>query len=194
MFKRFSKLAFLIICSWWIAGPAGAQKEPAPAYDLLIRNGHIVDGTGSPWYSGDVGIRDGRIAAIGNLAGAHAARRNRRARNGRCARLHRHARTVRTDHPGRSAPAIEDLPGHHHRDHRRRRLGRAAQRHASCRRTRSRTSIYGIKPDWRTLRRILRAGCEKQGIGINLATYVAPRKCGAWCWATRTAQPTPARA
>src|SRR5208337_3877538 len=33
-------------------------------------NGHIVDGTGSPWYSGDVGIRDGRIAAVGNLSAA----------------------------------------------------------------------------------------------------------------------------
>src|SRR5712692_10357844 len=39
-------------------------------YDLIIRNGHIIDGTGSPWYSGDVGIRAGKIAAIGNLNGA----------------------------------------------------------------------------------------------------------------------------
>ena len=29
-------------------------------FDLVITNGHIVDGTGSPWYSGDIGIRDGR--------------------------------------------------------------------------------------------------------------------------------------
>jgi N-acyl-D-amino-acid deacylase len=36
-------------------------------YDVIIRNGHIIDGTGSPWYSADVGIRDGRIAAIGRL-------------------------------------------------------------------------------------------------------------------------------
>ena len=39
-------------------------------FDLVIINGHIIDGTGSPWYSGEVGIRDGHIAAIGNLAGA----------------------------------------------------------------------------------------------------------------------------
>src|SRR6266446_4026672 len=45
-----------------------------PPFDLIITNGHIVDGTGSPWYSGDIGIRDGRIAAIGNLAGAPAHR------------------------------------------------------------------------------------------------------------------------
>src|SRR5262244_3720283 len=46
---------------------AGAAEAP---YDIIIRNGHIIDGTGSPWYSGDVGIRDGRIAAIGNLSAA----------------------------------------------------------------------------------------------------------------------------
>jgi N-acyl-D-amino-acid deacylase len=43
-----------------------------PEYDLLIRNGHIIDGTGSPWYAGDVGIREGHIAAIGRLAEASA--------------------------------------------------------------------------------------------------------------------------
>jgi len=42
------------------------------AFDVLIRNGHVMDGTGSPWYSADVGIRSGRIAAIGRLAGATA--------------------------------------------------------------------------------------------------------------------------
>ena len=35
--------------------------------DILIRNGRVVDGTGSPWYIGDIGIVDGRIAAIGKL-------------------------------------------------------------------------------------------------------------------------------
>lgn len=36
-------------------------------YDVLIVNGKIIDGTGNPWFYGDVGIRDGRIAAIGKL-------------------------------------------------------------------------------------------------------------------------------
>jgi N-acyl-D-amino-acid deacylase len=42
----------------------------ASDFDIVIAGGHIIDGTGSPWYSGDVGIRDGRIAAIGNLGAA----------------------------------------------------------------------------------------------------------------------------
>src|ERR1700740_1218474 len=53
------------------AQPASPKPQP---FDVLITHGHIIDGTGSPWYSGDVGISDGRIAAIGNLAGAPAKR------------------------------------------------------------------------------------------------------------------------
>src|SRR5206468_4690295 len=41
-----------------------------PTFDLVITNGHIIDGTGSPWYSGDIGIRDGKVAVIGNLSTA----------------------------------------------------------------------------------------------------------------------------
>lgn len=36
-------------------------------YDLLIKNGRIIDGTGSPWYYGDIGITNGKIEAIGLL-------------------------------------------------------------------------------------------------------------------------------
>jgi N-acyl-D-aspartate/D-glutamate deacylase len=40
-----------------------------PAYDLIIRNGTIVDGTGAPRYSGDIAVKDGLIAAVGNVRG-----------------------------------------------------------------------------------------------------------------------------
>jgi N-acyl-D-amino-acid deacylase len=43
-------------------------------YDLLIRNGHIVDGTGNPWYEGDIAISGDRIVAIGKLGDASAKR------------------------------------------------------------------------------------------------------------------------
>jgi dihydroorotase/N-acyl-D-amino-acid deacylase len=36
-------------------------------FDIIIRNGRIIDGTGSPWYYGDLGIRDGKVATIGTL-------------------------------------------------------------------------------------------------------------------------------
>jgi dihydroorotase/N-acyl-D-amino-acid deacylase len=43
-------------------------------YDIVIRDGRIVDGTGSPWYAGDVAIRGGRVVAIGRLGDAPARR------------------------------------------------------------------------------------------------------------------------
>src|SRR5882762_9753118 len=43
-------------------------------YDLIIRNGHVIDGAGNPWYSADVAVSGDRIAAIGDLHEAHAKR------------------------------------------------------------------------------------------------------------------------
>ena len=54
-----------------LAAPALGTEAP---YDLVIRNGRIIDGTGSPWYAGDVAIRDGRIAAVGPVGDAPAKR------------------------------------------------------------------------------------------------------------------------
>ncbi|MCA9060367.1 MAG: D-aminoacylase, partial [Planctomycetaceae bacterium] len=44
-----------------------AAGASAADFDLVIRSGRIVDGTGAPWYIADIGIRDGRIAAIGRI-------------------------------------------------------------------------------------------------------------------------------
>jgi N-acyl-D-amino-acid deacylase len=52
---------------------AALAAEPA-GYELLIRNGRVIDGAGNPWYVADVGVKDGRIAAVGRLDGATAAR------------------------------------------------------------------------------------------------------------------------
>ncbi|MGI9250199.1 MAG: N-acyl-D-amino-acid deacylase family protein [Pseudohongiellaceae bacterium] len=43
-------------------------------FDVLVRNGHIVDGSGNPWFAADLGIRGERIVRIGNLSGATASR------------------------------------------------------------------------------------------------------------------------
>ena len=52
----------------------GAHNASAQNFDLLIRGGRIVDGTGNPAFVGDVGIRQGKIAAMGPLAARTAAR------------------------------------------------------------------------------------------------------------------------
>ena len=46
-----------------------AAHARAAAFDLVIRNGRVCDGTGSPWYRADVGIADGRVAEIGAIGG-----------------------------------------------------------------------------------------------------------------------------
>lgn len=46
----------------------------AEPYDLLLRGGRIVDGTGAPWYQADIAIKGGRIAAIGRFPESDAAR------------------------------------------------------------------------------------------------------------------------
>ncbi len=70
---RYLRSLLIAVLALFSFLPARAQSAPAP-YDLIIRNGHIIDGTGSPWYSGDIGIRNGRIAAIGFLGAAQATR------------------------------------------------------------------------------------------------------------------------
>jgi N-acyl-D-amino-acid deacylase len=50
---------------------AGTQSPE----DLILEGGRIVDGTGAPWFTGDVAVRDARIVAIGSLNGRPAKRR-----------------------------------------------------------------------------------------------------------------------
>ena len=52
--------------------PTFAQVE---AYDLIIMNGRVVDGSGNPWFYGDVAIRGDRIVKVGHLGAARAKRR-----------------------------------------------------------------------------------------------------------------------
>ena len=57
-----------------LALAALASMARAQDFDVLIANGRIVDGTGNPSYIGDVGIRNGKIAALGRLSGRTATR------------------------------------------------------------------------------------------------------------------------
>ena len=50
------------------------RKTPAAEFDLLISQGRIIDGSGNPWFAGDIGIRDGRIAEIGRIESSRARR------------------------------------------------------------------------------------------------------------------------
>jgi dihydroorotase/N-acyl-D-amino-acid deacylase len=142
----------------------------AQTFDVLIRNGHIMDGTGSLWYSGDVGIRDGRIAAIGRLPEATAKTvidaRNLLVTPGFIDMLGQSEMTILVEPhlpskifqgitteitgEGNSAAPLND---------RMVAADRVGYEHLK------------IKADWRTLAQYF-SRLEHQGLGINLATYV----------------------
>jgi N-acyl-D-amino-acid deacylase len=142
----------------------------APPFDLVITNGHILDGTGSPWYSGDVGIRGGRIAAIGNLSDLPRART-----------IDAHGTVVAPgfiDMLGQSELTIlvdPRLPSKIYQGITTEITGEggsvAPLNDAIIRADKDAYDHYHITPDWRTLRQYF-ARLEKQGMGINLATYV----------------------
>lgn len=58
--KRFSALlaGLILLCTGFVPGQG-------PKYDVVIKNGRIVDGSGNPWFPGDVAVKDGKIAALG---------------------------------------------------------------------------------------------------------------------------------
>lgn len=73
--SRFITRAALAASALALALTASPQLGAQGArYDVIIRNGHIVDGTGNPWFAADLAVQNGRIAAIGRLAGAQATR------------------------------------------------------------------------------------------------------------------------
>lgn len=146
------------------------SQPPQTIFDVLIRNGHILDGTGSPWYSGDIGIRNGRIVEIGALTGARA----RKVINAAGlivapgfidmlgqsevsmlvnphvpSKIFQGITTEITGEGSSIAPLNERILA----------VDRAGFAH------------YRINPDWQTFAQYF-ARLERQGLGINLASYV----------------------
>ncbi len=162
-------LLFALIAAHAVAMAIG-NSSSAPAYDIVIRNGRIVDGTGSPWYSGDVAIRDGRIAAIGRLGDAPAKRtidaRGRVIAPGFIDMLGQSEVTILVDPrlPSKIYQGITtEITGEGN--------SIAPQSDAALRADRLVFEHYHITPDWKTFTEYF-ARLEKQGIGINLASYV----------------------
>ena len=149
---------------------AVCSAQQSQSFDVVITNGHIIDGTGSPWYSGDVGIRDGKIAAIGNLTGVSAKRT-----------IDAHGDVVAPgfiDMLGQSELSIlvePRVPSKIFQGITTEITGEgdsvAPLSEAIIRADRGVYEHYGVTPDWLTLRQYF-ARLEKQGMGINFATYV----------------------
>jgi N-acyl-D-amino-acid deacylase len=139
-------------------------------YDLVIRNGHVIDGTGSPWYTADVGIRAGKIAAIGRLADSPA-RRTIDARGmvvapGFIDMLGQSEMTILVNPhlPSKIFQGITtEITGEG--------SSIAPLNDAIVKADHVTWEHYGVQPTWRTFRDYF-ARLRKQGIGINLASYV----------------------
>src|SRR5688500_13249125 len=62
MIRRVAVIAAGLSVAMYAQAPPGAGQ--GAAYDLIIRNGRVIDGTGSPWYRADVAVRGDTIARI----------------------------------------------------------------------------------------------------------------------------------
>ena len=72
MFPKIPPFALLV--SMMLVRSLTTNSVPAPQYDLLIKNGRIVDGSGRPGYNADIAVKGDRVVRIGNLVQATAAR------------------------------------------------------------------------------------------------------------------------
>ncbi len=72
--RLLSLLAAALLAATAALGDAGTLNAQSPEYDVLIRNGRVLDGTGNPDVPADVGIRGDEIVAVGDLADARARR------------------------------------------------------------------------------------------------------------------------
>ena len=177
-------------------GVLAALAQTAPAHDaraldMVITNGRIIDGTGSPWYSGDVGIRDGRVAAIGNLAATTRARtidaKGMVVAPGFIDMLGQSEFTILVDPrlPSKIYQGITtEITGEG---------GSVAPQNDAIIREMAHTYKHlQINSDWRTLRQYF-ARLEKQGMGINLASYVGATQVREMVLGFDDRQPTPAQ-
>ena len=65
LLRHLGVTAFLVL-----TGLLHAEAQQAPAYDIVIRGGRVLDGAGNPWVRADVAVRSGRIVRIGRIQGA----------------------------------------------------------------------------------------------------------------------------
>ena len=188
---RIAAVLLLLASAGLLSAQVPAGAAPRAPFDIVITHGHILDGSGSPWYSGDIGIRDGHIAAIGVLD--RAPRRQTIDAHGMVvapgfidmlgqselsilvdprlpSKIYQGITTEITGEGDSVAPLNARMIAADH----------AAYEHLK------------ITPDWTTFRQYF-ARIEHQGMGINLASYVGAASARRMVLGDGDVQPTPAQ-
>ncbi len=167
-----------------------ASFASAADFNILILNAKIVDGSGNPWFYGDVGIRDGRIAAIGKLTGQPAKRTIDAGGmvvspgfldmlgqseysllvDSRAESKLRQGITTEITGEGESVAPVNDR---------------------TLKDLQPALDHFGIRVDWKTLDEYF-ARLEKQGIAINLATFVGATQVRLYVMGAEDRKATPA--
>ena len=142
---RIRLILFAIILLAFSASPF--TQSPA-RYDILIRNGRVLDGSGNPWIATDIGIRGGRIVEMGRLGNAQASRV-----------IDAQGRTVSPGFIDVHSHAAQGLEGSLKEGHQLIAQG---------------ITTVALNPDGggTTDLRTQRAGFEQRGVGVNVALYV----------------------
>src|SRR6202167_5271564 len=186
---RLHKLNVILVFALLLAAAHSSPAQSPAAFDLVITNGHIIDGTGSPWYSGDIGIREGRVAAIGNLTTAPRKRT-----------IDAAGKVVAPgfiDMLGQSELSIlvePRLPSKIYQGITTEITGEggsiAPLNDAIIQSDRESYEHYHSSPDWRSIRQYF-ARLLKQGIKMNLASYVCATQVLRMALGDDNKQPTP---
>jgi len=189
LFRSSIIVSFLLVS--FFCALSVASQDVAHDFEIVIVNGHIIDGTGSPWYSGDIGIRDGKISAIGNLSTSPRKRT-----------IDAHGQIVAPgfiDMLGQSEITIlvdPRLPSKIYQGITSEITGEggsiAPLNDAIIHADQASYDHLKITPDWRTLRQYF-ARLEKQGMGINLGSYVGATQVRRMILGDADVQPTAAQ-
>src|SRR5437899_10128200 len=153
-----------------LAPVAVAQENQGDTYDVIIKNGRIIDGSGNPWFSGDVAIRGDRIVKIGKLNGTNAKRiidaRNLVVAPGFIDMLGQSEMALLIDNRSLSKLSqgiTSEITGEGN--------SAAPQNQRTLARLQPSLDQYHLKVDWSTLAEYF-ARLEKSGTPLNIGTYV----------------------
>ncbi len=183
-------IALALLAVFLISSLLSASQVASSEYDLIIRNGRVVDGSGRPAFAADVAIRGDQIARVGNLAGARAKRtidaRGQIVAPGFIDMLGQSETfllidpramskvmmgvTTEITGEGESIAPLNDRILKEQEDFNRR---------------------YKLTVDWRTLRQYFNR-LEKQGSGVNLGTFVGATQIREYVIGYDDRPPTPA--